>query len=132
MARISQSSSLYTSKTHGIESRPQGIKISAMGILTNRHFCPFNATGEYINDDDPFFVFKDKLTPVEPRHVRSILKSALKRLNLNSNLYSLHSFRIGRSTDMVKFGYTVEQVRIADRWKSNTVYKYIHLANDQL
>ena len=124
---------LYTSKTHGYESRPQQIKIQAKSHdkPNNRHFCPFKASreflairGNYTNTNDPFFVFCDN-SLVRPHHVRKMLASTLTAINLNPRVYNLHSFRIGRSSDMVKAGYTVEEVRIAGRWKSNTVYKYI-------
>ena len=68
---------LYSSKTHGKESRPQKIKITGLddeamirkcetsrGI--NRHFCPFTLIRQYMemrgNFDDnvePFYVFRD-------------------------------------------------------------------------
>ena len=71
---------LYTSKTHGKESGPQEIKISAAEYNTEqvhftRFFCPFIATrkytyarGNFDTDTEPFFIFADG-TPVEPKHV---------------------------------------------------------------
>ena len=129
---------LYTSKTHGLESKPQEIKISSKNLdakLLNRHFCPFNEfrsysilRGNYVNPSDPFFVFRDN-SPVCLHHVRQVLFKVITALNLNPKVYNLHSFRIGRSSDMVKADYTIEQVKRAGRWKSNTVYKYIRLAS---
>ena len=61
---------LYSSKTHGAETYPQKVKISAMNDSTQfalkRNFCPFKLMrqymtirGNYKNDDEQFFVFSD-------------------------------------------------------------------------
>ena len=79
---------------------------------------------DYKNDQENFFIFKDK-TPVAPYHVRTVLRKLLKTLNLESNYYDTHSLRIGRMSDLVKLGYSIEDVKRLGRWKSNAVYKYI-------
>ena len=70
---------LQTSKTHGIESRSQKIKISVaetsnhmLGQNRQRFFCPLRITDEYMmlrgnfhKPDELFLVFSDK-TPVNP------------------------------------------------------------------
>ena len=120
---------LYTSKTHGKESRPQKIKISAVTPTGNGHrfFCPFKAVltfmaakGSYATNSEPFFTFADK-----PNQLRTTLRTLLDKLNLDSSLYDVHSFRIGRTSDLHKFGYSIEQIKIMGRWKSNAVYRYL-------
>ena len=127
---------LYSSKTHGKESKPQKIKISEVKrdidrrSVNQRLFCPFKISREYLsirgnykNDNDPFFVFRDQ-SAVTAQHARNVLRSALKALNLNPHLYNFMSLRSGRATDMfVKYNYTIEQVKAAGRWKSNAVFK---------
>ena len=131
---------LYSSKTHGRESHPQKVKIVANANSTKkvnssackRFFCPFSSLREYLelrgdyeSENDPFFIFHDN-NPVKPTHVRKVLSKLLKAINLDPSLYGSHSFRIGRATDMVVvFGYSISQAKIAGRWRSNTVYKYI-------
>ena len=126
---------LYTSKTHGKNSYPQQIKISANSepnlLYRNNIFCPFTATreflairGNYQSDTDPLFVFGDG-SPVKPKHIRSTLKDLLKSLNLDSSLYGTHSFRIGRATDLSKEGFSIDQIKRLGRWKSNAIFKYI-------
>ena len=124
---------LYSSKTHGKESRAQRIKISANEKWNDKHFfCPFKASREYLairgnyaSEDDPLFVFSDH-TPVHPYQVRKVLKSTLESVNLIPSLYSFHSLRIGRSTELVmKHNWSVDRLRIAGRWKSKVVFKYI-------
>ena len=110
---------LYTSKTHGKESGPQKIKIAASPTKRKdvRFFCPFKAVitfmgirGTYQNDKEPFFIFKDG-SAVKPFQLRNVLRSLLDTVNLNSQLYDVHSFRIGRTCDLEKFGYSVDQIK---------------------
>ena len=127
---------LYSSKTHGKESKPQKIKISeapANSKPVTKFFCPFklvraylNIRGGYHSKSEPFFIFSDG-SPVEASHVRWTLRNIFKCLNLDSSLYDCHSFRIGRTTDLFKCGYPVQVIQQVGRWKSNAVYKYIKL-----
>ena len=130
---------LYSSKTHGVESRLQRIKITGtkgylMGTsLDKRHFCPFTIINEYMairgnynDDDEHFFIFRGGIK-VTQTHIRKILKSALNRMNLNSGAYDLHSFRIGRTMDLFRAGHLIDYVKHTGRWKSNAVYKYIKM-----
>ena len=91
---------LFTSKTHGRESQPQEIKITANSPSkqqNERFFCPFQTTrdyaqmrGNFTDDNEQFFVFNDK-TPVRPENARKILRTAIARLGLNADLYNYHS-----------------------------------------
>ena len=127
---------LYSSKTHDKSVNPQEIKICAnkiekSGKYRNRHFCPFEVINTYMKfrkgylmEEEPFFIFKD-YSLVKPDNGRQILKAMIRRLNLDPKLYGFHSLRIGRSSDLIKFGYPVEKVQRMGRWKSNVGYKYI-------
>ena len=127
---------LYSSKTHDKSSRPQKIKITSnrnekSGNYKHRHFCPFKLMRKYLHyrgdynvDEEQFFIFRDG-SPVMASHTRNILKILIKRIGLNEKLYGMHSFRIGRTTDLIKYNYSIEQIKIMGRWRSNVVYKYI-------
>ena len=129
---------LYTSKTHGQEGKPQKIKISGVPCTGNtytgrsdRFFCPFKLVmkymqlrGPYLNPSEVFFVFKDK-SPVKACQFRKILRDMLDSINLDGSLYDVHSFRIGRTCDLAKFGYSIDQIKAMGRWKSNAVYRYL-------
>ena len=125
---------LFSSKTHGKESRPQKIKITALDENNpKRFFCPFQALrnyfsfrGNYRTRNEQFFVLSDG-SPVKPNMVQNLLRKLIKRLHLDPRLYSTHSFRIGRSMDLFKYGFTVDQIKFLGRWKSNAVYKYLRL-----
>ena len=128
---------LYSSKTHGQSSRPQKIKISA-GEPTSKikgsqktHFCPIKIAikymhirGAYLKRDEAFFIFAYR-SAIKPCQLRGVLRGLLKDLSLDSQLYDVHSFRIGRTCDLYKYGYSIEQIKVFGRWKSNAVYKYL-------
>ena len=80
--------------------------------------------GSYIDDQEQFFIFRDR-SPLMPRDARTVLKEAISRLGLDCENYDFHMMRAGRATDLIKFGYSVEQVKSLGRWKLNAVYRYI-------
>ena len=82
------------------------------------------ARGGYIKLSEQFFIFRDG-SNVKPNHVRQLLSTLLSRLNLNPELYNTHSLRIGHSSNMLKSGKSLEEIRSAERWVSNAVYKYL-------
>ena len=97
----------------------------------HRHFCLFTVLrhfisirGNYIADTESSFVFRDK-QPVKSQHTNTLLKQLIANIGLDCALYSMHSFRIGRTSDLIKFGYSIEEVQRLGRWRSNAVYKYI-------
>ena len=134
---------LYSSKTHSCANLPQKIKITVQGNGSNptRHlvrcgkmvafFCPFNIMRTFINlrggftsEEENLFIFKDG-SPVKPRHPNKVLKTCLKRVNIDHTLYSLHSLRAERACDMLKQGFSIEYIKRIGCWKSNAVYKYL-------
>ena len=80
------------------------------------------------DESKPFFVFSDG-SEVEPAHVRDVLRKALTLISLDCCLYNTHSFHIGRATDLIKMGFSIEQVKLVGRWGSKAVFKYIHKRN---
>ena len=136
---------LYSSKTHTRADFPQKKKISEARnkdkdkkpISINgkkvTFFCPFKivnnyrkARGGYEDINENLFVFRDK-TPVKPNHVSEVLKNCLINLNLDHTAFSFQCFRSGRACDLLRQGYTVEEIKYLGRWKSNAVYKYLKL-----
>ena len=122
---------LKSSKTHGEGDPPQLIKIQSSRISLIDDCCPFNLLRQYIrhrpgylNPQENFFVFADR-TCVKPEHYRKILKTGLKEAGFDYKLYTVHSFHLGRSIDLLKFGVSVETIRKLGRWKSNAVYVYL-------
>ena len=104
---------LWMSKTHGKDSFPQSVKITAMKIdnfrskwdqsnhKTNNLFCPYallkrylRVQSKYISDQEPFFVFRDR-TPVSTGNVTLILKHTLRECGFDARKYSMHGMRTG-------------------------------------
>ena len=128
---------LYSSKTHGRESHPQEIKIKAVNenayqkIKGKRHFCPFRLLrqyiqlrGSFVSEMEPLFTFQHNC-PIQPMHIRKFLRTAIGRLGINASVYDFHSLRVGRTCDLIKMGYSVDEVKQMGWWKSNAVYHYI-------
>ena len=111
---------LYTSKTHGRGSRPQKIKITSVNIkqkCNRRIFCPVRVVlkfmklrGPFKNKMEQLFIFRER-SPVKPEHFRYMLRILLNRLGLNGDLYDIHSFRSGRTVDLAKYGYSIDQIK---------------------
>ena len=141
---------LYSSKTHNKGNRPQMIKIDGKtkfrvdGLFTaeadispslaKSYYCPVEQTVNYIslrgprkNDEEQFFIFRDG-SPLKPHHIRTVLRTALNNLTLDGGLYDIHSFRIGRATDLEKLGVSIDQIKSLGRWRSNAVYAYLRNA----
>ena len=122
---------LFSSKTHGKYSRPQTIKIWSEVDENKLAFSPFRITnqfmkerGGYLTDEEPLLILHDR-TPIKAVTVRAILKKIIKRLGLNHKYYNTHSFRIGRATDLMDAGFSIDQIKRLGRWRSNAVFSYI-------
>ena len=117
--------------------RPQKIKLIAnqnekSGNYCHRHSCPFTLMTQYIkmrgvecrSEDENFFICRDG-SPVHPEQANKTLKLAIQGLGLDNTLYLFPSLRIGCMSDLIKFYYSIDEVRKMGHWKSNVVFKYI-------
>ena len=80
--------------------------------------------GHICDDNEPFFKFVDG-SPVKPQMARNTLHMLLNSIRINGALSDFHSFRSGRSLDLLKYGFSIEEIKQLRRWKSNAVYKYL-------
>ena len=129
---------LHTSKTHCQGSKPQKVKISSQMMPNrqsvdsqHRNYCPyqllrdyFAMRGGYRSKKEQFFIFRDG-SPVTAYHMRKVLKSVLKNAHEKPTMFSMHSFRVGRSLDLLKYGVSVETIKKIGHWKSNAVFAYL-------
>ena len=136
---------LRSSKTHGRYNCPQLVKISSQdksdkqGQNSRRKYislpCPYQLLRDYAAargpmanpKNDPFFVFAGGI-PVKPAQMRGCLKLMIKKAGYDKKLFSVHSFRMGRSEDLLKLGLSVETIKKLGRWKSNAIFKYLRYA----
>ena len=137
---------LYSSKTHGQESPPQKINIGKKSLeiynTANKFtyksrlnelgkFCPVEWTKRYIqlrkpatSDSENFFILSDN-SPLSSQFLRNLLRTKVKSMGLQPELYDTHSFRISRATDLFKAGVHIDDIKQLGRWKSNAVYTYL-------
>ena len=127
---------LYSSKNLNPGSLPQKVHIIAnqdekSGKYRKRNFCPFHLLqeflwmrGDYMTENEPLFIFRDG-SPVKCPQVRKTLWEAISKLGLPEMSFDVHSLRIGRSSDLIKYRYSIEEVKRMGRWRSNAVFKYI-------
>ena len=80
--------------------------------------------GNYTSDEEDFFIFRDGASITQDR-IWNFLKQIIAKLNLDPKLYSTHSIRAGQAVDMWRYGYTVEEIQKAGRWRSKAVYRYL-------
>lgn len=128
---------LETSKTHTVAQKRQVIRFPDPDEegdcfkWLNTKYCPFTIVEHYIAlrdkeaaDQEQFFVFRDN-SPIKEGHFRRILKKLLRQINLDTEQYNTHSFRIGRANHlMYKMNFTVDRIRLKGRWSSGAVWKY--------
>ena len=127
---------LHSSKTHWKDSKPQIVKISktdgwSKSHFTNLGFCPFEIIKTYLDIrktrqayHEQFFIFNDR-SPVKLFHFRLVLRKLIIYLDLDPDVYQVHGFRAGRTTDMADMGISVETIKKLGRWKSSAVYNYL-------
>ena len=127
---------LRSSKTHSKRDRPQKVTIRAadrqdLPKKVHTFFCPAKIIAEYIQlrpeievNEEQFLIFENGL-PLKSSQFRNVLRELLAKLDLDPDIYDTHSFRIGRATDLLKFGMSVENIKKIGRWKSNTVFDYL-------
>ena len=111
---------LRTSKTHNKGSQLQMVKISTRPLGSekkNNGYCPYELLRDYINirlkyhcAQEPFFIFRDR-SPVTAENFHSTLRILLAAVGFDATNYSGHSFRIGRSSDLMKYGVSVETIK---------------------
>ena len=124
---------LRSSKTHGLYSMPQSVKITSRKRQNcfQENYCPFEILREFLDvrpkyrsDSEAFFVFQDR-SPVKPDNMRKILKEALEISGLETHLYTVHGFRSGRALDLLSMQISVESIKKIGRWNSNAVFTYL-------
>ena len=54
------------------------------------------------------------------------MSKIISLIGLDHNFYSVHSFRVGRLTYLLKFGLSVETIKKLGHRKSNAVFRYLH------
>ena len=92
---------------------------------------PFSLLQDFIktwpasrSDTEQLFIFRDN-SPVKPEQFRMVLKMLISNIGLEPHLYNGHSLRIGRTSDLMRMGVSVETIKHLGRWTSNAVFTYL-------
>ena len=90
--------------------------------------CPVLSYSKYtrlrVHNTGPAFLLPSG-SPVLRRHICHILNQSLTFLGYNHKHYNTHSFRIGKTTDLVSQGHSYPNIALIGRWKSNAFLNYI-------
>ena len=62
---------------------------------------------------------------MKPTHMRNVLKIAIQASGFDKDVYNCGSLRIGRASDLLKLGISVETIKKIGRWRSNAVFTYL-------
>ena len=102
-------------------------------ILINQSqgsFCAIDLLEKYLTirprNSSLLFVNKEG-QPYQRAHIAKILKRGLKDLVSSTKRYNTHSFRIGRTSDLVRVGTPESIIQQTGRWKSLAYRKYFRV-----
>ena len=91
-------------------------------------YCPIRSLLEYLKlrsqTPGPLFLLETG-SPLDRATIAKCLSSSLANSGLQSNLFSTHSFRVGRATDLALSGVSESLLRETGRWSSNAFLKYL-------
>ena len=95
----------------------------------DKSICPISALLTYLrtrgNSPGNLYLFPNSSKPVTPAWVNSTIKKTIENLDLDPSTYSSHSFRAGRTTDLVSQNTDEATIMESGRWKSNAFQKYV-------
>jgi len=112
----------FTSFKHHFQKQPT-IQVAS----TDGPDCPVKALKAYINIrpnvSGPLYIHHNR--PVQRKLFVKTLQDCLRYLNIPTTNYNIHSFPIGRTTDMAQQSIPHDAIQQIGRWKSNAYLKYI-------
>ena len=90
--------------------------------------CPVRAVKAFLKvrpkKEGPLFLKEDG-KPISRDLVASSLKKCVSKCGLDPELFNTHSFRAGRTTDLVDWGTSDAVIRESGRWGSNAFLNYV-------
>lgn len=104
------------------------ISLVPLARQSNKKLCPVHALLKYLRiaPNGNGQLFRDRNgQPISTAFFRSILRSCVIANNMDPNLYTAHSFRIGGATHAYESNMPASQIQKLGRWKSTAYLKYI-------
>ena len=102
-----------------------------VGSSPDPSLCPVTALLEYVagrgSDHSELFqrVTKKGPAPLSPAWVNKKIRECVAAAGLPPGRYSSHSFRAGRTTDLVAMNYDDATIRESGRWRSMAYLEYV-------
>ena len=102
-----------------------------VGASPDPSLCPVTALLDYVGGRDAerseLFLRDSKKGPVplSTSWVNKKIKECVAAVGLPPGLYSSHSFRAGRTTDLVAMNYDDASIRESGRWRSLAYLEYV-------
>ena len=97
--------------------------------------CPVRAVKAFLKvrpkNEGPLFLKEDGKA-ISRELVATSLKRCVSRCGLDPELFNTHSFRAGRTTDLVDWGTSDAVIRESGRWGSNAFLNYVRFDIFQL
>lgn len=90
-------------------------------VAAVRHYLRLRPAGAH------YFFSHSNGTPLTRSQFSAVLAKAVRVLGLPPHIYTSHSFRIGRATDLASRGVNSDSIKKLGRWKSDAMETYIHL-----
>jgi hypothetical protein len=94
---------------------------------TQDEACPVASLRDYLSQrgKTPGPLFSKSGRPIPRQALLKILHQCINFLSMPTEYYNLHSFRIGRTTDLAQANNPYSTIQKIGRWKSNAFMKYI-------
>ena len=102
--------------------------IISIPVSSDRTFCCVTATQQFIQIrplSDVYFSIHLNGLPMTRSQFGGVLAKAIKALGLLMHVYTSHSFRIGRASDLASLGFPQDTIKRLGRWRSSAVDRYI-------
>ena len=102
---------------------------------TDHNICPVQAIVSYLairgKHPGPLFMLPDSAM-LTRNMFASLLKEILSQLNLDTQQYNTHSFRIGGATAAKHAGLSIVDIKTLGRWRSDAYQRYIKSSPKEL
>ena len=101
-----------------------------IGPAFSHESCPVRLMHKYLayrgDNDGPLFLENGQ--PLKAKTISDTLNACVRFLGMEQNVYTPHSFRIGRCTQWAMEGITESEIQNKGRWNSNAYMKYIRMS----
>lgn len=99
-------------------------------VSSDPSLCCVIAVQQYMRlrpPGSPYFFIHQNGSPLTRSQFTGVLAKSVRTVGLPTQIYTSHSFRIGRASDLASKGFPMDVIKKLGRWKSLAVERYIRL-----